>query len=319
MPPIDALSFPPGELYDIHGAPCTQQMGALCGGNQLLNLYAVNDNELKVSKIYITDPLPDFSLFCSGSEACKGAQIEIVIPAINVIIGDFHIKDIDCSGPKSCDNLQITVRNENFMGKVIIDNIKCGQPDSCSYASFNFVGNVDVANCFLGPSGFTTSGLSKCFEGLQSLQCNGPNECQNKVLSLTNPSNGFVLECAQSGSCGGSTINIYLDTRPWVDQLTGNALSNAEPTTLLQGFKFNAEGAASLATINIDNNQRGQMLEIELVECGAQYSCAGTTFILGKHAQIKTFDCKVPGACNGCFVKEFVTEWGKPCDEYAPV
>merc|ERR1712228_1028475 len=73
-----------------------------------------------------------------------------------------------------------------------------------------------------------------------------------------------------------------------------------------------ASGAS--ATIIIRNDQNGQLLTIDRIECLALESCAGTTFVTGYYVGITEIICH-PGACFGCKIKTFVDDVAYvPCD-----
>jgi len=118
--------------------------------------------------------------------SCENMSFEVVIPGpppgfecnADIAKEELIMAGIDCGGQESCRGAQITIRNEGC-DKIVIDALKCFNADSCTDATFNFVGDIEVATCDLGPSGTSASGLDKCFENLSQLpiRVRAPAQC----------------------------------------------------------------------------------------------------------------------------------------------
>jgi hypothetical protein len=284
------------------------------------NIYQViasGDMAMKNGKITITNPQEDFKLYCEGLGSCEGLDIEIIIPppaaGTFCSYNPFRIGAIDCSDSAACKNMQLTIRN-NGCNKVLIEKLTCSEIDSCTSAHFNFIGDVETLDCDLGPSGHTAYGLSTCYQNLQALLCQDPNSCRGIRKTLTNPHLGFKLECGSIGSCQSAELVLNFDTRPWMDQATGNAFM--EHTEWIDGFKFGGEASGALATIVINNNQAGKTLEIEKIECVAMNACAQMTIITGPDVDIVEIVCYAQ-TCDGCLVKVEAADVGVPCTTFA--
>jgi len=106
----------------------------------------------------------------------------------------------------------------------------------------------------------------------------------------------------------GSTINFHFGPyfNPYVEELKGLWFTNVL--------------AAADATINFIHppDWQGNKLRIGEINCDKLNSCFNTQFILGPYIEIEMGDfwCG-PGACQGCMVKESLTDPGMPCYYYA--
>jgi len=261
------------------------------------------------SVIRVADPVfPGFKLDCSAMASCEGVQLEVVIPgpppgyACNpeAASTELVMAGIDCSGQESCRGAQITVRNDGC-DKVVVDALKCFATDSCTDAQFNFIGDIDIATCDLGPSGTSARGLEKCFENLSQLKCPDPRSCAGAVRTLLNPMSQFVLHCGNTAACEGA-------------QLTLEYNADAGGVTRIDGYVFSSEDSGRGATITVRNEQRtGDVITIEKIECSAKNACADATFVLGHDVSIWEVNCGA-NSCGGCLVKIDAADVGMPCD-----
>jgi len=316
---VDPLIYPSGDLYSLYnGNKCGRGPDQFCAGHKIQDLAAFVDYGFQNGMIIVQDPLKDFKLLCTQKSSCESASIEIRYPYTGTCGQTYYISDIGCSGVNGCANMDLTINNDGPRGcnKVIISTVSCNDIGSCTNAKFNFIGDVEITNCDLGPSGHSARGLDACYTDLSSFVCSDVRACAGITTTLTNPTSSFVLECASLDSCKGMNLNIYLDASGWWDPITMNQI--VEHVSLLSGFKFSGQGSAEGATITIQNNQQGKSMDIEKVECTALNACSRTIFNLGENTKIKEFHC-FSGTCNGCIVKEGWNDFGKPCAEYAPV
>jgi len=261
------------------------------------------------SVIRVFDPvLPGFKLDCSGMASCDGLTLEVVIPGPpagytcnpEAPTETLRIAGLECSGQESCRNAEINVIN-NGCDKVLIDDLKCFGSDACTGTKFNFQGDIELANCDLGPSGHSASGIDKCFEGLLQLKCPDPHSCAGSVKTLVNPTQSFALHCGNTGACENSQFTLEFN-------ILGSEV------TSIEGFVFSSENAGRYATVTVQNHQyNGKTIDIEKIECKSKNSCAGTTFILGHDVSIWEMQCG-PNSCGGCKVKINPMDEGVPCD-----
>lgn len=277
-------------------------------GDNVLQIECSGDLGCKNSVMRVTDPvLPGFKLDCSALASCEGMQLEVVIPGPppgyecnpDAAKEELLIAGIECGGQESCRRADITIRNEGCH-KVVVDALKCFTLDSCTDASFHFVGDIDLASCDLGPSGTGASGLDKCFENLSQLKCPDPRSCAGAVRTLVNPMAQFLLHCGNAGACQDAQLTLAFDAR-------------AGGVTKLDGYVFSAEDSGRGATIAVRNEQRSGVLEIEKIECSAKNACADATFVLGHDVSIWEINCGA-NSCGGCRVKINANDAGVPCD-----
>ena len=112
----------------------------------------------------------------SGMASCDGLTLEVVIPGPpagytcnpEAPTETLRIAGLECSGQESCRNAEINVIN-NGCDKVLIDDLKCFGSDACTGTKFNFQGDIELANCDLGPSGLCSNALSQ-FVSLWTIQ-----------------------------------------------------------------------------------------------------------------------------------------------------
>merc|ERR1719188_1961985 len=273
------------------------------------SINAIGDGALRDAKITVYNPTDEFTVECLGMSSCSGLTLEIIIPGpANGMACDpkyqpkiIPLAYINCAQQESCAYMRFSFVNEGC-DKYEFDSLSCTLGDSCTGATFDFVGEVDVANCELSGTGHTVTGISKCFENLDRLICSDPSSCRGAHRAISNPANNFMLSCEGTGSCYNSVTEIDLN------------VNAREPILNFEAFKFLGEAAGASATVILRNDQNGQLLTIDRIECLALESCAGTTFVTGYYVGIGEIIC-LPGACFGCKIKTFIDDVHYvPCD-----
>merc|ERR1719474_985538 len=107
------------------------------------------------------------------------------------------------------------------------------------------------------------------------------------MMTVTNPSNSFVMECQASGACAQSQYTF---------SYTGGM------TTFLESIKAGAPYALYGSTFTIDNTARGTNLVVRTIECGHGL-CAGATFRF-LNADYGDIKCDEYAGCGaGCMVE----------------
>eukprot|EP01084_Bolivina_argentea_P158040 275340_1 len=269
---------------------------------------AANDYALKNAKVIVTDPVDGFGLDCIGTGSCEGLEllIEVSGPPVGYECNPKNLPElieweqIRCGGVDSCKNMKVTINNLGCH-TVDVGTLECIQESSCVGASFALNGDTHFSNCLLKGTAHEVNGVERCFENLENLVCPDASSCSNAVRTLMNPMNGFILNCANVGSCAGAQLTINVNT------------DAPEPVQAFDGLKFSGRESGKGATIVINNWQPGVFLEVELVECTAADSCVDTTFVISEDVQISEITCN-PGTCEGCIVTRNVNSPGIPCD-----
>jgi len=278
-------------------------------GVHINGINAIGDGSLRDAKVTVYNPSEEFSLECLGISSCSGLTLEIIIPGpANGMACDPNYRPrqlplgyINCAQQESCSYMRFSFVNEGC-DSYEFDSLSCIQGDSCYGATFDFVGEVEVTACELSGTGHTVTGISKCFENLDRLICSEPSSCRGAHRAITNPANNFMLSCEGTGACYNAVTEIDLN------------VNAAEPILNFEALKFLGEASGASATIIIRNDQNGQLLTIDRIECLALESCAGTTFVTGYYVGITEIICH-PGACFGCKIKTFVDDVAYvPCD-----
>lgn len=127
---------------------------------------------------------------------------------------------------------------------------------------------------------------------------NCPSSCAQTMMTVTNPSNSFVMECQASGACAQSQYTF---------SYTGGM------TTFLESIKSGAPYALYGSTFTIDNTARGTNLVVRTIECGHGL-CAGATFRF-LNADYGDIKCDEYAGCGaGCMV-EMPPDMPVPCDQ----
>ena len=202
----------------------------------------------------------------TGNQGCDGTELTIIISADNTGNGEgvLEISGISCEDSDACDNLEVSVTNNNPALTVVVQEFICVETDACNGVAFDFSGNgpVTVNNCDLGGNAITTSVADACFaNGLEELDCNTAL-CQGQTYTITNPAPGFELKCGDTDSCNGLTLMIVIT-------------SDIEtPVSSITGFIFGGTTSGENAIIVIQNDQ-AIGVEIEKVDCGGTDSCDG--------------------------------------------
>lgn len=280
-------------------------------GNNIKTLLSSGVMALRNAKVTITDPVRYFELDCLAMGGCQGLKVELIYSAPpagyacsvpSQYLAPSIISGIQCSGQESCTNMELTIRNEGC-NQVIIQDLVCLRPGACNHAVFNFIGDVELQHCDLGPGQATITGIDKCYENLPHVLCPDPHSCVGAQRTLVNPIQGFKMNCGGQSACAGSRFTLEL--RPGAP---GGFVEH------LDGFWFTDEYAAAGATIVIDNQQGGAPVVIERIECATKNSCAGLTFIIGMNVDVNDIECSTSDSCGGCRIKYDAADAGIPCD-----
>jgi len=284
----------PGTVIECQGIESCRE--SVITSSNVLAIHCGGGRSCNNAVISVSNPKPNFSLKCSGIEACNGLKIELNLPVnpegcANSVTLPFS--KISCEKSRSCEGLEITINNEGC-NKVTIESIDCIEPTSCDQAQFQLIGDIDITQCRVP---LNVGGLSRCFQNMDSFKCSEPEKCMNLNQVITNPANGFVVECSDTRSCQNSNIRIELN----------------QDVAYLKGFIFSGIQSAENAIFTIDN-QQNNALRVESIKCSAYESCVGVTFITGNNVQIDKIEC-AGNACLGCTVKQTVSDpVGVPCE-----
>lgn len=126
---------------------------------------------------------------------------------------------------------------------------------------------------------------------------NCPSSCAYAMEVVKQPMDGFVMECAATGSCAFSQFTIqYPAYGPKRDFIETIALT--------------APYAGKGSTFVIDNKQTTTRVIVNTIECG-RGACVGVTFAF-KNADFSELICDGPCG-SGCKVQVWPSE-PKPCD-----
>lgn len=134
------------------------------------------------------------------------------------------------------------------------------------------------------------------------MNCADPMEfgsCAGKAFRVVNPSNMWALHCEQAGSCAGMQLDLNFAPGYFVDQI--------------EGFHFEAAGAARGATIRVN---APYWMEIGTIECREQGACTGLTVEVGQGTDLynMNMECRNQG-CFGCTIKQ--GNMRMPCEQLA--
>eukprot|EP01084_Bolivina_argentea_P256648 432166_1 len=264
--------------------------GAIITINNIDAIVCGGVHACKNAKIRVIDPQQDFSLECSALEACEGLDLEIFI---NEWSSTDFFKTFDCGGRSACYEASMTVINygANYL---TIESLECGAAKSCQLAKFDII-NGGFEDCVCGStiqqSCEGTIGIDSCFAGLDKLECVGMNSCEASKQTLTNIANDFELICGSLSSCQSMALTININDH------------NADPVTVLKGYKCGADHSCAGANIEICNQQQNEEIVIEKIECDGIESCKDTVFGCIGQVVIQEIACGDDGGCDGCVVQ----------------
>jgi len=284
------------------------------------SVYALDcngDKSCEGATVHIVDPKPGFLLDCSGMGSCTGLKVDIEFtgPPAGYMCRPvdrkrrFPMSGIQCNNAEACQGMELSIHNAGC-DKVRIENINCLQSNSCNLASFELVGDIEIANCQCGPSCNTASGLSKCFQNLDRLLCPDPASCMGQTKTITNTLNNFKFECGNVQSCELAQFTFEYNQDS----------SRPRPVELLEAFVFGGQFSARGSTFTFVNEQGVDpftqipiILTIGRIECGGAGSCQGTTFVTGSNVEVNEVICATD-SCLGCVIKLNANDVGRPCD-----
>jgi len=118
-----------------------------------------------------------------------------------------------------------------------------------------------------------------------------PGSCAGGIHGMTNPPNKFKMECSALGACASATFNFEYGTGSSVEHL--------------EGIWFTEDYAGYKTTLNLVNNQPGQVLKLDRVECSANGACQELDVQL-TNVDIGDFVCTpgLAGVCQGCTITD---------------
>eukprot|EP01084_Bolivina_argentea_P038988 72063_1 len=120
---------------------------------------------------------------------------------------------------------------------------------------------------------------------VKSVQCGGRYSCQNAIIIIDEPNEGFGLKCEVTGACDGLQIALNIPSVP--AGFTCNGMSDF----LVESIEcIGVEACRNLKFII--NNDGCRRMFIETVEC-RDGSCAGAQFTLNGNVHID--QCVLPG------------------------
>mmetsp|Transcript_1709 Transcript_1709/g.2782 ORF Transcript_1709/g.2782 Transcript_1709/m.2782 type:complete len:667 (+) Transcript_1709:111-2111(+) len=291
---------------------------AACAGANLFADSAVGlecnvDRSCAQAVMQIDNPADYFSIDCNGPQSCLGLSLTINIgiegQQCDASLADsvvHHLEGLRCNSVESCKDMQITINNRGC-NKVVLNNLECMQPESCTGASFQFIGDIDINQCQCGPSCGYTTGLEKCFENLERVLCPDAESCMAVTKTIANPLNYFYLECGGDYSCSDATFNIQL-----------TSVVDREDVTYFEALKFGGMRSGQRVTVVFDNQQVSEIggvvkVVLDRIECSGLESCQDATFITNDNVMINRIVCPSADACSGCLVKRDAADIGMPC------
>merc|ERR1712129_182810 len=132
-----------------------------------------------------------------------------------------------------------------------------------------------------------------------------PGSCAGGVHGMGNPPNKFKMECSALGACASAVFNFEYGTGSSVEHL--------------EGIWFTEEYAGYKTTLNLVNNQPGQVLKLDRVEFSAPGACQDLNVQL-TNVDIGDFVCTagLAGVCQGCTITDnsVVPAYTTPCHLY---
>merc|ERR1712176_1713706 len=229
--------------------------------------------------------------------SCEGAMITVNIAGNGAVCnpastGEILFSGIQCGRAGACTNLQFNVNN-NGCDKVIIESLECFY-GARGGASFNLIGNVEVATCELPGSGPQPIGIEACFDKLASVSCFDVSSCMNQVRTITDPVNGFELLCEGQSACLGSVYTFDITA----------AYSTVEAAIALGAVCSAADSCANTRVVVNNANSLPVVMEALCFGVGA---CDGTVFVSQGSVDF-VVECTDPTFCNGCILN------GSPCE-----
>merc|ERR1719474_2595943 len=266
-----------------------------------------------------TKPIESFFGFLfQGESAAAGA----IVTVNNWQSGNTDLGTITCSGPNACAGTQIVMGYQTSIAAVT-----CG-PGACSNCVIKTTMNSQPWPCdpslpltptpppaarpnpnpvpvpvpvpapvpVAVPSG--NVGLPAGTEVLTSprtLECR-TTECAARNYRVNNPLNAFFIYCGDFGSCRQSTFNLWYSGTGY---------------TRMDRIECKGEESCSGVTVQVRNNQRRDVVEIEKIVCDAKSAGAGAAFDVGYEVAVGAMECK-PDSCSGC--KLIVGGVQYPCD-----
>jgi len=316
---VQDISVFGGEINGVLGASIECVGSEACGqsniyADTIFGLICDVDRACAQANVVVDNPAPDFELDCNGPESCAGLQLEVNIgeapPGGMMCNPDtagttvVALEGIVCNSRDACKDMQLTINNIGC-DKVVLDSIHCQQPGACNGASFAFNGDIDIVDCFCGPSCNFATGLDKCYQNLERLLCPDPRSCLGMVRTIVNPQNGFFWECGGPNSCAHSQLTLQFN--------------GAEALTSVDSLKFGGLAAGEGVTVTFENQQVGTVVTVNRIECGGAQSCEDATFITGENVVVEQVICANPDACAGCVLKVNAADLGTPCLPGGPI
>jgi hypothetical protein len=126
-----------------------------------------------------------------------------------------------------------------------------------------------------------------------------PGNCAGQIKTITNARNNFKVYCAAEGACAMSNILF--------EYLPGGFVERIE------GIWFTEAYAGYGTTITIRNQQGGNSLLLDRLECNGKTTCEGLTIVL-ENARVNDIECGYPDHCHNCFIKNGPLDpYPRPC------
>jgi len=249
------------------------------------------------AKITIRDPAVDFQLLCGVTGSCQDMELLIVYtPPAGQLQSDCRstsraaMGTLQCVGVGSCVGMHLTVINAGC-DRVEVAKVECRE-GSCGGAVFDFQGAVDILECALSASGAQPQGLSVCSTNLRALICPDTGSCINDRRVITDPANGFTVQCLREHSCRSASYTV--------------ALTAAKQDVESMRIECSAVNSCMGTQLAVYNQQSNALTVTLTVECLAQNACTGANFAVGEHVDV-VMVCEEPRFCEMCFQN------GMPC------
>lgn len=298
----------------------------------------------------LIDPTNGFYIHCS-TRACSQTRFEIVIEADATnsrgpIQGFYGFM---FEGEKAGEGAVVSLRNEQSVVSTDMGTIRCDGADACKDAQFimGFQASITKVQCGMGACSncvvrtTPTSDAWPCDPTQVMTPTPPPSQVNVNVPGNINPSTpsrpsgGGSFGTAAPGTSvilGAQELKcekIECQNGKWrlddaLDGLSvycgdfeaclgGEFVLNygGSGVTRIEALECKAESSCVGATFVVNNAQATDVINIERIICDAYNSCTDTRFDLGFEVSLSAIECK-PNACQGCTV--VVGGVVAPCD-----
>jgi len=203
-------------------------------------------------------------LLCTGDWSCALARMDVVCVDSGCTLS--CLGDDSCKGHPTDPTRRAMFRVTNSMG------MACAH-DSCRDATYHLMNNKGgIIGC---GSEAACVDATITVDNIESISCGGQFGCYNSNILVTNPQNGFTVECAGFAGCSKMNLEIMI-TDPSITSFRGISCSSA--------------AACKDMTVTIQK-QHSKTVTIEELHCGQAESCRHALFDFAPGINLKTCGC----------------------------